>query len=304
MSQEQYNALLSNLLKEKHTLTKLRVELEGRKGKLCRSCKGFRHLARNCRNRKEGEKGAEMPQNKFEVLSSRVMQCREGERTIRSFRMSEVKCFRCGEEGHKCRKCPLWVKKEKAACVARPQKAQQEKRLACPVRGKAQEERRVRRVEEEEAARPMKGKAQQGEYRRSSWEELRKRAEWYYGPTVPQDAQLWELGWRGQGAVVTYLRCPRCGKEGCYAEDDWGQGMLPYWKKEKISWCGCKGKRAESGAPTERKSAAKVEQSGARAGDSRSAAKEEKAARPREAKAQQSGAWSRELESTAREGGS
>jgi len=79
---------------------------------------------------------------------------------------------------------------------------------------------------------------------------------------------------------------------------------LTYWKKEKISWCGCKGKRAESGAPTERKSAAKVEQSGARAGDSRSAAKEEKAARPKEAKAQQSGAWSRELESTAREGGS
>ena len=85
-------------------------------------------------------------------------------------------------------------------------------------------------------------------------------------------------------------------------EDDWGQGTLPYWKKEKISWCGCKGKRAESGAPTERKSAAKVEQSGARAGDSRSAAKEEKAARPREAKAQQSGVQSGELGSAAREG--
>jgi len=244
-----------------------------------------------------------MPQNKFEVLRSRVMQCGVEEKTIRSMRMAVVRCFKCREEGHKCRECPLWVKKERLACVARPQKAQQEKRPACPVRGEAQE-KKLRRVEENGAAHPMKGKAQQEEWKRSSWKVLRERAEWYCGPTVPQDAQLWELGWRGQGAVVTYLKCPRCGKGGCYVEDDWGQGTLPYWKKEKISWCGCKGKRAESGAPTERKSAAKVEQSGARAGDSRSAAKEEKAARPREAKAQQSGAWSRELESTAREGGS
>jgi len=41
MSQEQYNSLMSSLLKEKHALAKLREELEGRKGKLCRSCKGF-----------------------------------------------------------------------------------------------------------------------------------------------------------------------------------------------------------------------------------------------------------------------
>jgi len=45
MSQEQYNTLMSNLLRERHTLTKLREELEERKGKLCRSCKGFGHLA-------------------------------------------------------------------------------------------------------------------------------------------------------------------------------------------------------------------------------------------------------------------
>jgi len=45
MSQEQYNALMSSLLKEKYALTKLREELKGRKGKLCRSCKGFGHLA-------------------------------------------------------------------------------------------------------------------------------------------------------------------------------------------------------------------------------------------------------------------
>ena len=98
---------------------------------------------------------------------------------------------------------------------------------------------------------------------------LRKRAEWYCGPTVPQDAELWELGWRSQGAVVTYLKCSRCGEGGCHVEDDRGQGVVPYWKREKMNWCGCKGKRVEGGAPTERKSAAK----------------EEKAARPREAKA-------------------
>jgi len=39
MSQEQYNTLLSNLLREKCALTKLRVELERRKGKLYRSVK-------------------------------------------------------------------------------------------------------------------------------------------------------------------------------------------------------------------------------------------------------------------------
>jgi len=266
---------MSNLLNEKRALAKLRAKLEGRKGKLCRYCKGFGHLAQNCRKQKETEKGVTMPQNKFEVLRSRIMQCGIEERVVRSMRTVAVRCFKCREEGHKCRECPLWVKK---------------KRPARPVRRKAQEEeRKLRRVEEDGAACPIKGKAQQEEWKRSSWEVLRKRAEWYCGPTVPQNAELWELGWRGQGTVVTYLRCPRYGKGGCYAEDDRGQGTLPYWKKEKISWCGCKEKRVEGGA---------------RARDSRSAAKEEKAARPREAKAQQSGARSGEPEGAAREGGS
>jgi len=55
-----------------------------------------------------------------------------------------------------------------------------------------------------------------------------------------------------------------------------------------MSWCGCKGKKEENGAPTERKSAVRVEE----------------AAQPREPKAQQSGAWSGELESAAGEGSS
>jgi len=154
------------------------------------------------------------------------------EKMIRSVRMLGVKCFRCGEERHKCRECPLW-----------------KKRPACPVKGKAQEEeRRLRRVEESEAARPTEGNAQQEEWKRSSWETLRKRAEWYCGPTVPRDAELWELGWRGQEAIVTYLRCPRYGKGGCYAEDDRGQGVVPYWKREKMSWCGCREGKEQSSA--------------------------------------------------------
>jgi len=155
---------MSNLLNKRRALAKLRAELEGRKGKLCRCCKKFGHLARNCRNKKGEEKGTVAPQNKFEVLSSRVMQCGVEEKAIRSVRMVGAKCFRCGAEGHKCRECPLWVKKEKAARVVRPQKAQQEKRLARPVRGKAQEgERRLRRIEEDGAAHMAKPREAQQE---------------------------------------------------------------------------------------------------------------------------------------------
>jgi len=83
MSLQQYNSLMSNLLIEKCTFAKLRKELEGRRGKLCRSCKGFRHLAQNCRNKVEEEKGKIVFQNKFEMLSSRVIQYGVEERIIK-----------------------------------------------------------------------------------------------------------------------------------------------------------------------------------------------------------------------------
>ena len=76
-----------------------------------------------------------------------------------------------------------------------------------------------------------------------------------------------------------YTNCRGCGRKESYAEDDQGQGVL--W--DRTFWYGCK--RKKGGAPTERKSAARVE----------------KAARPREAKAQQSGAQSGEPKSAARE---
>jgi len=58
-----------------------------------------------------------------------------------------VRCFKCGEKGHKCRECPLWEKKAK--------------RVACSDGRKAhQEERRLRRVEEKVVC-PSKEKVQQ-----------------------------------------------------------------------------------------------------------------------------------------------
>ena len=234
---------MSSLLKEKRALAKLREELEGRKGKLCRSCKGFGHLAQNCRNGKEGERGVEMPRNKFEVLRSRVMQCGTEERVVRSMRTAVVKCFRCGEEGHKYRMCP-----------------KKEKRVARPRKGKAHqgERREVRRVEEWKAARPVKEEAQQ-EKKRTSVEKLRIRAEVYCGKGIPEEAQLFELKWTTKKVVVSYLICEGCGEQGCHVEDNRGQGVIPWARHKALSWCGCKGRRVEGGAPTERKSIARVE---------------------------------------------
>jgi len=69
------------------------------------------------------------------------MQCGVEERVVRRQEVAGVECFKCGEKGHKCRKCPMWRKAEKrgvekATYVAKPQKAQQKK---------------LKRVEEEEA---------------------------------------------------------------------------------------------------------------------------------------------------------
>jgi len=87
---------MSSMLKQKQSLTRLREELKKRKEKLCFSYKKFGHLAQNYRNREGEEKGKAIPQNKFEVLSSQVMQ---------------------------------YGVEERAMCVARPQNVQQEKRL-------------------------------------------------------------------------------------------------------------------------------------------------------------------------------
>ena len=97
---EQYNNLMNNILNQRQALAKLRAELEGREGKLCKRCGRFGHLTQNCRSREEQRKKT-MGDNRFKVLGSRVMQC-----GIREVRRQEVvrdvvKCFACGEKGHK-----------------------------------------------------------------------------------------------------------------------------------------------------------------------------------------------------------
>jgi len=70
MSLKQYNSLMNSMLNQWQTLTKLRAELEKRKRRECFKYRKFGHLAHNCRNRVEGEKGKPIPKNKFEVLVS------------------------------------------------------------------------------------------------------------------------------------------------------------------------------------------------------------------------------------------
>jgi len=90
------------------------------------------------------------------------MQCGVEERVVKSIKTVAVKCFKCREEGHKCRKCPLWERKVKRMAHPREGKAHQgERRPVHPVREKAQErEKRLRRVEEGEAVRPVQREVQ------------------------------------------------------------------------------------------------------------------------------------------------
>jgi len=64
---------MSNLLKEKCTLTLLRAKLEEKREREYWNCKGFRHLAYNCRSKEKGGKEIIIPQNKYKVLRSRVI---------------------------------------------------------------------------------------------------------------------------------------------------------------------------------------------------------------------------------------
>jgi len=144
-------------------------------------------------------------------------------------------------------------------------------KFVTPVKAKVQEkERRLRRVEKREAVCMAKPREAQQEWRKSSMKELRKRVEKHCGKDIPKETQLW---WMTKEIVVSYLTC-KCGEKRSHVEDNQEQEVISFWKWKELSWCRCKEK-------TERE-----------------------VAWPREAKAQQSGTWSGEPESVAREGGS
>jgi len=107
MSQQQYNDLISTMLKQKHALAKLRAELKERKKKMYFEYKKFGHLACNCRNKGVEEKKTPASQNRFEMLSSRVMRCGVEIRKQERKRKEEViRCFKYREEEHQWKECP------------------------------------------------------------------------------------------------------------------------------------------------------------------------------------------------------
>jgi len=165
---------------------------------------------------KRKKKGMAILQNKFEVLKSRVMQCGVEEKTIRRQEATVVECFKYEEEGHKCRECLLWRKKERV-----------EEKPVHPAKGKVQEtERKLRRAEEEKAACVAKPQEVQQGWKKSSIEELRKRAEEHCGRGILEETRLLELGWYTRETIVTYVEYERCRKKGCHMEENRGQGMI------------------------------------------------------------------------------
>jgi len=103
---------MSDMLNQKHVLAKLRAELEGREGRICRKYGKFRHLARKCRSEK-GQKKKTIAVNRFEVLGSRVIQCGVREVRRQEIVREVVRCFGCEEEGHKKWECPKRKEKKR-----------------------------------------------------------------------------------------------------------------------------------------------------------------------------------------------
>ena len=84
---------------------------------MCRCCGRFGHLAWKCRSGERLKQKA-VGRNRFKVLKSRVMQCELKEVRRQKVERDMVKCFECGQEGHKKWECPQ--KKERRKEEAAP----------------------------------------------------------------------------------------------------------------------------------------------------------------------------------------
>jgi len=128
-----YQHDVSNTIQLSHEqFAQPKAELEGRRERICWCCRRFGHLAHNCRNKSEEEKGKSILQNRFEVIASRVMQCGVKEKVeIRKQETVEegVQYFRCWRIGYYKWECPVTKEKKKrrskeAAYAVSLQKAQ------------------------------------------------------------------------------------------------------------------------------------------------------------------------------------
>ena len=92
----------------------------------------------------------------------------------------------------------------------------------------------MRRVKKEEVAYMAKSQEAQQGWRRSSVEELRKRAEKHCRRGVPEETRLLELGWYTRKVVVLYLTYERCRNQRCHVKDNKKQEVISKRKWEEI----------------------------------------------------------------------
>jgi len=96
---------MNDMLNQRCALAKLRAELEGREGRICRKCERFGHLTQKCRSEEEQKKKTVVV-NRFEVLGSWVMQCGVREVRRQEIIREEATCFGYGKKRHKKWDCP------------------------------------------------------------------------------------------------------------------------------------------------------------------------------------------------------